>query len=173
MDTGSVPQNNHSTQSSRREMVLDHAFMGELLRYLWRTLDCNIEVLRSQVDNAGYDVVLDCNGICRHVQFKSSHRESKTREVGINMALAAKPSGCVIWIMFDQHTMDLGPYLWFGGKPGRPLPSLGGRVIKHTKGNRDGYKAERPNMREVRKSQFKVLQTMEDVAVALFGKQTI
>lgn len=67
--------------------------------------------------------------------------------------------------------MDLGPYLWFGGEPGQPLPQLGDRVSKHTKANRDGYKAERPNMREVRKSQFKVLQTMEDVAVALFGKQ--
>jgi hypothetical protein len=37
--------------------------MGELLRYLWRTRDCVMEVLPSQVDNAGYDVVLDCNGI--------------------------------------------------------------------------------------------------------------
>lgn len=173
MDTGSMPQNNHSAHSSRREMVLDHMFMGELLRYLWRTRDCNIEVLRSQVDNAGYDVVLDCNGIVRHVQFKSSHRESKTREVGINIALAAKPSGCVIWIMFDQQTVELGPYLWFGGEPGQPLPPLGDRIGKHSKGNSEGRKAERPNLREVRKSKFKVLQTMEDIAIALFGKQTI
>lgn len=116
--------------------------------------------------------MLDCNGIVRHVQFKSSHRESKTREVDINVALASKPSGCVIWIMFDQSTMDLGPYLWFGGEPGQPLPQLGDRVGKHTKANRDGHKAERPNMREIRRSQFKVLQTMEDVAVALFGKES-
>lgn len=172
MDFESMPHNNHSAYSSRREMVLDHMFMGELLRYLWRTRDCNIEVLRSQVDNAGYDVVLECGGIVRHVQFKSSHRESKTREVGINIALAAKPSGCVIWIMFDQKTVELGPYLWFGGESGKPLPPLGGRVGKHSKGNSEGYKAERPNMRQVRKSQFKVLQTIEDVAVTLFGKQT-
>ena len=48
MDTESLPHNNHSAHSSRREMVLDHMFMGELLRYLWRTRECNIEVLRSQ-----------------------------------------------------------------------------------------------------------------------------
>ena len=167
-----APLNSHSADSGRREMLLEHLFIGDLLRYLWRTRDCNVEVLRSQVDNAGYDVVLECGGIIRHVQFKSSHREAKTREVGINIALAAKPSGCVIWIMFDQMTVELGPYLWFGCEPGKPLPPLGDRIGKHSKGNSEGYKAERPNMRQIRWSQFEVLQTMEDVAGALFGKQT-
>lgn len=170
MATELATHNSHTAHSSRREMVLEHMFVGELLRHLWCTRDGNVEVLRSQVDNAGYDVVLECNGVFRHVQLKSSHRKSKTQEVGINMTLATKPSGCVIWIMFDQETMELGPYLWFGGEPGKPLPALGERVGKHSKGNRDGHKAERPNMREVRKSQFKALQTMEVVAKTLFGE---
>ena len=52
-----------------------------------------------------------------------------------------------------------------------PRPRVrGDKIGRHSKGNKDGYKAERLNMREVRKSQFRVLQTMEDVAVALFGR---
>ncbi len=171
MQLGSSPKNSHSLHSSRREKVLDHLFIGDLLRYLWRTRDCNVEVLRSEVDNGGYDVVLECSGIIRHVQFKSSHRELTTRQIDINVALSLKPSGCVIWIIFDQLTVELGPYLWFGGEPGMPLPPIGERVGRHSKGNGNGYKAQRPHMREIRRSQFKVLKTMEDVAMALFGKQ--
>ena len=75
----------------------------------------------------------------------------------------------MIWIWFDPDTMDLGPFLWFGGLPGQPLPSLGDRVGKHSKGDSTGLKAERPNIRLVRKSRFDALPTMEDVVDSLFG----
>lgn len=173
MDTELVTHNSHTAHSSRREMVLDHMFVGELLRHLWCTRDGNVEVLRSQVDNAGYDVVLECDGIIRHVQLKSSHRDSKTREVGINIALSAKPSGCVIWTFFDQKTLELGPYLWLGSEPGKPLPPLGERIARHSKGNKEGFKAERPNLRLIRKGEFRVLQTIDEVALALFGTRSV
>ena len=54
----------------------------------------------------------------RHVQLKSSHRRAKTSEVRINTALKRKRSGSVVWIQFDPATMELGPFLWFGGQPG-------------------------------------------------------
>ncbi len=88
---------------------------------------------------------------------------------GTTIDLARKPSGCVLWIWFDPDTMDLGPFLWFGGRPGEPLPPLGDRVGKHTKGDRTGLKAERPNIRILAKGQFSVLATMDDVTQALFG----
>lgn len=65
--------------------------------------------------------------------------------------------------------MDLGPFLWFGGEPGAPLPPLGDRVGKQTRGNSTGAKAERPNIREVGKGRFAALATIDDVAEALFG----
>jgi hypothetical protein len=58
--------------------------------------------------------------------------------------LSARPSGCVIWIIFDQMTVELGPHLWFGGEPGKPLPALGERVGKHSKGDGNGHKAQGP-----------------------------
>ena len=65
--------------------------------------------------------------------------------------------------------MDLDPFLWSGGEPGERLPPLGDRVGKHTKGDRTGLKAERPNIRVLRKGQFSALATMDDIAEALFG----
>ena len=159
----------HSHDSSLREQVIEHLFVGDLLRSLWRRGARDVEVLRAEVDRAGYDLVLECNGVLRHVQLKASYRSAKTSRVGININLARKPSGCVIWIRFDPDTMDLGPFLWFGGPPGEPLPPLGDRVGKHSKGDRTGFKAARPNIRILNKGQFSAFSTMDEVAQTLFG----
>ena len=161
----------HSIHASDREKLLEHLFVGDLLRCLWRRGKTGIEVLRSEVDGSGYDLLLELDGILRHVQLKSSFRGAKTIDVKINSALARKPSGCVVWVFFEQSTVDLGPFLWLGGEPGKPLPALGDRIAKHTKGDRTGKKAARPNIRLVRKTAFEPMDTIDDVARALFGLQ--
>jgi hypothetical protein len=91
--------------SSLREKIIEHLFVGELLRTLWQRGARRVELLRAEVDAGGYDLVLECNGIIRHIQLKSSYR---------------------------------------------------------------GTKSERPNIRVVSKSDFKVLSSMGDLACALF-----
>ncbi len=149
--------------------MLEHLFVGDLLRCLWRHGKSGIEVLRSEVDDSGYDLVLEYNGLLRHIQLKSSYHGAKTRDVKINSALARKPSGCVVWVFFEQATMELGPFLWFGDEPGKPLPALGDRAGKHTKGDRAGVKAVRPNIRVVGKARFQQMDTIDSVVRALFG----
>jgi hypothetical protein len=107
--------------------------------------------------------------VLRHVQFKSSHRDASTRDVTVHVNLAKKPSGCVIWIVFDTDTLKLGPFLWFGGSPGQPLPPLGERVARHAKGDSTGRKCPRPNLRVVGRNQFKELSNIDRVAIELFG----
>ena len=88
----------------------------------------------------------------------------------MHIKLADKPSGCVIWIYFDEDTLELGPFLFFGGEPNEPLPSIdGARIGRHTKGNQDGFKAERPNIRELNKGQFTRYDSVQEVYNALFG----
>jgi hypothetical protein len=62
----------HSFDSSLREQALVHIFLGQLLAFMWRNGGRDIEVLKSEVDRGGYDVVLESNGIIRHIQLKSS-----------------------------------------------------------------------------------------------------
>ena len=162
----------HFLDSGLREKVIEHLFIGDLLRCLWCQGVRDIEVLRAEVDRAGYDLVLEAGGVMRHVQFKASYRGAKTARVGIHTDLARKPGGCVIWIWFDPETMELGPFLWFGGKPGAPLPPLGERMGKHTRGDSAGAKATRPNIRIVGKGEFSTLPSMHDVAQTLFGRKT-
>jgi len=125
--------------------------------------------LGSAQRRSGYDLVLECNGVLRHVQFKSSHRDASTRDVTVHVNFANKPSGCVIWIVFDTDTLKLGPFLWFGGSPGQPLPPLGDRVARHAKGDSTGRKSPRPNLRVVGRNQFKELSNIDRVAIELFG----
>jgi hypothetical protein len=166
-----MSQSAHFLESGIREKLIEHLFVGDLLRCLWRQGIRDIEVLRAEVDRAGYDLVLEAGGVLRHIQVKTSYRGSKTARVGINTGLATKPGGCVIWIWFDPDTMDLGPFLWFGGEPGKPLPPLGDRVGKHSKGDSTGNKAARPKIRLILKGQFSTLSSMAEVAQALFGNE--
>jgi hypothetical protein len=159
----------HAAFSSAREKVLEHLFVADLLAYLWQAGVHDVEVLRPEVDSGGYDLVLGARGILRHVQLKSSHREAKTNRVDISLNLARRPAGCVIWMRFDPVTLELGPFLWFGDKPSKPLPDLGERVGKHSKGDSAGRKKERPNMRSVRRTRFDVLTSVGAVADRLFG----
>ena len=162
--------NKHTEHSSFREKLVEHLFVGELLKLAWRYDSCDVEVASPEVDNAGYDLIAEANGVIRHIQLKASFIGSSTARQKLHLRLADKPSGCVIWIYLDGDTLELGPFLFFGDAPGRPLPALtDARVAKHTKGNKSGHKAERPNIRVINKGQFKRFDTMEEVYSALFG----
>ena len=160
----------HTEHSSYREKLIEHLFVGELLKLSWIDGDCGLEVGKPEVDNSGYDVILEANRIIRHVQLKASFIGSKTNRQKVHLKLGDKPSGCVVWIYFKKDTLELGPFYFFGGLPGKPLPDIqAAKVAKHTKGNQDGYKAERPNIRQINKGSFKKYESIQDVYQALFG----
>lgn len=151
--------------SSLREKLLEHVFIAEILKSLWRRGRRDIEVLRAEVDRGGYDVVVDCGNVCRHIQLKATRAGSSTASVDINTALLSKPSGCVVWFVFDPVSLNLGPFMWFGAEPGMPLPDLGDNIARHKRGN----KAERPALRVLRRSKFSRIDTIDELTRALFG----
>lgn len=162
----------HSEHSSYREKLIEHLFIGELLKHSWIKGDCALEVSKPEVDRAGYDVIVEANGVIRHIQLKASIIGGKTARQKVNIKLGEKPSGCIVWIYFDQETLQLGPFLFFGGGPNAPLPNLSAaKVARHTKGNQDGYKAERPNIRELNKGEFKRYDTVPLIFGALFSSE--
>jgi ADP-ribosyl-[dinitrogen reductase] hydrolase len=155
--------------SSSLEKLLEYRFLADLTTVLWRRGERTIEILRAEVDNSGYDVAIEVSSILRHVQLKARRQGGKRNKVGINIRLAQKPSGCVVWMDYHPETLELGPFLWFGSAPGKPLPPLGDKAGRHTKGDKDGIKAARPGIREVPRSRFQRFDTIEQLANALFG----
>src|SRR5690606_28023164 len=108
-----------------------------------------VEVLRAEVDTAGYDLVLECNGVIRHVQLRTSAADARKAYLPVNVALAEKPSGCVVWLVREEKGCRVRlRYRYFGSGPGEPLPSLDEfRVGRHARGDSRGVKKVRPTIR--------------------------
>ena len=166
-----MSSSDHSLLSSYREALLEHLFAGEVMRHVWLSGVKRLEVLKPQVDNGGYDLVLETDSVVRHVQLKATFKGSKVRRFTVNAGLAAKPSGCIVCLLFDDKTLNLGPFYWFGGAPNERLPDLTTfPIAKHTKGNAQGVKTLKPNHRVIPLSKFVPVATIPLLAVKLFGE---
>ena len=160
-------------KSSFYEQLVEHTFISELLQEVHYKHRKTVEVLKSEVDAYGYDVVFECNGYLRHVQLKTSRYGSNLKPQKVNVILAKKSSGCVVWVLRDEESSDYRmnlKYLFFGGNAGEPLPSLENfRYAKHTKRNKDGIKTVRQSIRLIPKSQFTFINTTHELVRVLFG----
>ncbi|MDN3490927.1 hypothetical protein [Pseudoalteromonas sp. APC 3694] len=140
----------NNEHSSYREKLIEHLFVGELLKLSWLEHECGLEIAKPEVDNSGYDIIAECYGVVRHIQLKTSHTFSSTSLQKVHIKLADKPSGCVVWIIFDEDSLKFKEFLFYGEQAGEPLPNIDNlKVAKHTKGNKDGVKNERPNIRVI------------------------
>lgn len=167
---GTASNEQHSVQSVLRERIIEHVFVGEALRRLWQLGVAEVEVLRSEFDAGGYDLVLSYKDVVRHVQLKSAIEGGKTSDVSVSLKLATRPSGCVLWIIVDEQLVFRG-YRWFGGAPGQRLPDIGGKkVARQTRANKDGVKADRSGHRILRRGDFEQLASLDAVLQRLFGE---
>lgn len=73
-------------------------------------------------------------------------------------------------LLFDQATLDLGPFYWFGGLPNERIPDLNEfPIAKHAKGDSKGIKNPRPNIRVDPLSEFDPVNNIGQLSVRLFG----
>lgn len=158
---------NHTDASSVREQYIEYGFLSDICKEMWKRGHA-VDILHCHTDLSGYDVLLEANGIQRHIQLKSSYNGATTSRQKINGKLTTKPSGCVIWIRFDEKTLEQTSYLWFGCKHGGRLPDLGDKVAKHSKGNADGVKLERQGLRVLNKGVFEAVEDITKLADLLF-----
>ena len=169
---GAADRTRHYLQSRYREKVVEHIFVGELLRHLWTCGLDGVEILTPEVDASGYDLVLTLGPVVRHVQIKCSVDGGSARDQKVNASLALQPSGCVVWIVVDNESLEFRRFLWFGAVPGKPLPDIGHlRNAKHTRANTEGIKAFRANTKIIPRSKFTTLADMAALVRALFGER--
>ena len=164
----SLPEQ-HAHHSILRERILEHWLVGEIMRRLWMVGRTDIEVLRSEFDRGGYDLLLDLGGVVRHVQLKASRKAGTTSEVTVSLELARRPSGCVIWVVVADD-LALDHFRWFGGDPGEALPSVSElKLPKQTRANAQGVKADKPNFRRLPSNLFTRLNTVDELLDRLFS----
>ena len=159
----------HFRHSVLRERIVEHLFIGEALRRLWTRDIFDAEILRSEFDAGGYDLVMCRGPIVRHVQLKVSLIDSSTREIKASLRLSERPSGCILWLLVTKK-LEVQNFLWFGSEPGKPLPDISGmELAQHVKGNADGIKLERENHRVIPRNRFERLGSIDEVLHRLFG----
>ena len=157
----------HFMHSTLRERIVEHIFVGDVLRTLWRRGVTDVEILRPEFDAHGYDLVMSRGPVVRHVQLKTQ----AAGKVSVGRALAEKPSGCVVWIGLNKDTLELGPFLWFCNAPGLPLPEISSFPSpKRATHNAEGQRALRKNHHELPAAAFTKLKTLDEVIVRLFGE---
>lgn len=113
MDDLTEAASSHYIHSTLRERILEHVFVGDSLRRLWQRGITDVEVLRSEFDAGGYDLVMSRGKIIRHIQFKSMMEGGKAARTSVNLKLLEKPSGCVIWMVV---TPDLNVATYCGSE---------------------------------------------------------
>ena len=151
----------HSGRSTYRELLIEKRFLSDLLVALWPE---EVEVLRPDVDIAGYDLVLEARGRIRHLQLKSALRKFKKGNRNVRGRLWEKLAGCVLCIVIDA---DLKPlhYRWFECVPREALPN----VSRYPRARHPSTKKERLDAYIVPADRFDKLTTMEAVIEKLFG----
>ena len=122
MDIETGGETSHYLHSTLRERIVEHVFVGDALRWLWVHRVTNVEVLRSEFDAGGYDLVMSHGRIVRHIQFKISMVGGKAASITASLKLMDKPSGCIIWIIVTPK-LELDSYRWLGDAPGQRFPT--------------------------------------------------
>jgi hypothetical protein len=159
----------HYENSSLRENIIEHMFVGLSLGELWRKGIVNVEILRSEFDAYGYDLVISSGDLVRHVQLKSG---TSLKKISVSKRLAEKPSGCVLFIVVNDD-LDLGPFWFFGSDPGEPLPVIEDfATTKRATHNSQRQKPDRAMHRTVPKGKFKKLNNLSEVLSQLLNKTT-
>jgi hypothetical protein len=162
-----VTEDRNFAHSMLRERIVEHVFVGDVLRTLWRHGVTDIEILRPEFDTHWYDLIMSRGTIVRHIQLKTQ----AAGKVSVASGLAEKPSGCVVWIRLNNDRLELGPFMRFGGPPGKPLPDISAHPnAKRATHGAEGVRPVRKNHYLLPPAAFIELKTLDEVIERLFGE---
>jgi hypothetical protein len=168
----------HSDYSTYRAKLIKHLFVGQLMKISWANkLTDNslplIEILESQIDAYGYDLVIEYKDVVRHIQLKTKKSTGKAQKVAVKASLSAKPSAAVIWIFFDEKDFSFDKFKYFGGKARQKMPDIKNyKIAKHTKGDSTGKKNKRPKQRVIKVAEFTNITNIQDLYDVLTDPNT-
>ena len=148
------------------EAALQHAFLAELIRFLWvKYPGEELQVYNAEVDSHGFDLVLTFRGVVRHVQLKSTMSTSKTNRFAVNKKLANAPGGCVLLMIYDASDLVIRDYQFYGYSGAQQFPGLTSMPQVKRRGK------IRVNTSAVRRGLFHERMPMGMIVNLLFGNQ--
>lgn len=144
-------------RSSHVESILTHALIAGVGRELWKRNPCEeFQVFRTDVDDAGYDLILGSGGVLRYIQIKQTHSLGSAARYSLRRGFADIPGACAVAIIFQGESLIPVHYLYYGDEPGKTMPGITGFKVSRAPGRRtpDGSPKLRENYRDVPRSEF-------------------
>jgi hypothetical protein len=155
------------------EKMVEHKFISDIMTYCWYKNKTTLEILHSEIDSNGYDLLISYKDINRYIQLKTSEENGKTVNQKLNSLIVNKQNPCIIWIIrnYDiKRKIFNFNYLFWGSNIDSPLPDIGRyKIAKHTKANAQGIKKQRQNIRLIPKKDFIKFDDIERLFEKLFG----
>ncbi|MDR2481554.1 MAG: hypothetical protein LBD07_04595 [Spirochaetaceae bacterium] len=144
-----------STKSVFFEKLIEHRFIADMMMYGWFLHEKEIKILRSEIDSSGYDIVIDCENVYRHIQLKTSEHTSKRSSQKVNTTLLNKKNPCIIWILYNYNTKKRDfdfRYLFWGSDIDGDLPDI--KKYSIVKTNSKKNEKAIPHIRNIPKGHF-------------------
>jgi hypothetical protein len=97
------------------ENLLEHRFLFDLRRELvLREIPQLLNVLKSDVDAFGFDLVLSVGDRSLHVQMKTRSGSPYAKPYDLSEGLWRLPNSCVIWMLYDAELLEPSSYYLLG-----------------------------------------------------------
>jgi hypothetical protein len=158
-------------RSSYVENVLRHALVAGLSSVVWsRNPMATLEVFNSEVDGAGFDVVLSIGAQVRYVQLKQAHAGKVPPRCSVRLSFSELPGSCVVLMSHATEDLRLSQFRFFGGLPSEPMSSLSSLRSSKAPGRRNaaGERKVRSNYKDVPTRQFQGPLSLEQLVDVLF-----
>src|SRR6266404_2781973 len=137
------------------ENLLEHRFLFDLRRHLvLRDQPLLLNVLKSEVDAFGFDLVLSVAQHTYHIQMKTRSGSPPANSYELSESLWKLPNACTIWMLYDASTIEPTSYYMLG-QPLTPMDKF--------------PESERPGFRKVKMQQANHARiSLSELAALLF-----
>jgi hypothetical protein len=141
-----------SIESHTIETMFEHHLLSKLLQECFFARRKTLSILRAEIDNEGYDLVLETADQVRHVQLKASE-ESASRFKDVNRRLADRRDGHIIWMVYSVSETTWQATVLYRWTNTETLPTR---------------KASKPSQVRLKPSDFTEFTEVSDLFDALF-----
>jgi hypothetical protein len=127
------------------ENLLEHRLLFDLARHFaLHSPPRLLNVMRSEIDAFGVDLVLSMSGVTCQIQMKTRSGKPSPSPYDISESLWRTPNAFVLWMLYDARSLEPTSYYLLGG----PFP----RMEDFRPGKRPGFrqvKMQKANHRHV------------------------
>ena len=159
-------------RSSYVENILIHRLVSGLASELWcRNPNVPLHIFNSEVDDAGFDLVLACGDRLRYIQVKQVHTKGAASKFSVRLEFTRLPGSCVVVVVHSESDLAVEHHLFFGGAANEPMPNVENEKtsVSPIKRGEDGKKKVRLHYRDIPRKKFTGPLNTGELLDALFS----